>query len=110
MAPYSLAGAAPDGDERYMGKSETSYHTKRKKRSIAMKTPKNAGHQQEGEREELLDPVGELPHRENPREEHDPRQGQHGQAEAVDGIEVVNAQGVDPEDLLNELQSPWALS
>ncbi len=40
MAPYSLRVLPQMAMSGYMGKSETSYHTKRKKRSIAMKTPK----------------------------------------------------------------------
>ena len=40
MAPYSLRVLPQTAMRGYMGKRETSYHTKMKNRSMLMKTPK----------------------------------------------------------------------
>jgi hypothetical protein len=69
-----LARASPNRDQQIHGEQRHVVPDEDEKQVEAHEKAENAGDQEEKQREELLDPVFQLPHGQNAREKHDAAQ------------------------------------
>ena len=88
------------------GKERDIIPDKDKEKIQTHEEAEDARYQQEVKGKELFDPFPQLPHGENSGKMNYAGQEQQGQIETIRSVEIVDAQGFNPQDLLHELKSP----